>query len=122
MKVSVATTVKPSKGGRFALHAMDLPGSPYDGHTLATVISDMEETIGNEIERMLADAGYRGHNAPQSHKSGSSFAFPRCCFLGTRIGWLETVLRSDCSSFRHNLSSRGSSPVSSEFEGWVALG
>jgi IS5 family transposase len=38
-----------------------------DGHTLATVIPDMEKTIGNEIARILADAGYRGHNAPQSH-------------------------------------------------------
>lgn len=28
----------------------------------------MEKTIGNEISRVLADAGYRGHNAPQSHK------------------------------------------------------
>ncbi|SIT53572.1 hypothetical protein BQ8794_130056 [Mesorhizobium prunaredense] len=28
----------------------------------------MEKTIGNEIGRILADAGYRGHNAPQSHK------------------------------------------------------
>ena len=68
VKVSVATTMKRSKGGQFALHAMALPGNPYDGHTLATVIPDMEETIGNEIERILADAGYRGHNAPQSHK------------------------------------------------------
>lgn len=50
------------------MHAMALPGNPYDGHTLATVIPDLEETIGNEIERILADAGYRGHNAPQSHK------------------------------------------------------
>jgi len=38
------------------------------GHTLATVIPDMEATIGAEIERVLADAGYRGHNAPLSHK------------------------------------------------------
>ena len=28
----------------------------------------MEDTIGAEIERILADTGYRGHNAPQSHK------------------------------------------------------
>ncbi|TIP91195.1 MAG: IS5/IS1182 family transposase, partial [Mesorhizobium sp.] len=28
----------------------------------------MEDTIGAEIERILADAGCRGHNAPQSHK------------------------------------------------------
>ncbi len=47
---------------------MALPGNPYDGHTLADVIPDMEHTIGSEIARMLADAGYRGHNAPLSHK------------------------------------------------------
>jgi len=47
---------------------MALPGNPYDGHTLETVIADMEQTIGNELSRILADAGYRGHNAPESHK------------------------------------------------------
>jgi IS5 family transposase len=68
VKVSVATTLKRSKGGQFALHAMALPGNPYDGHTLQTVIPDMERTIGNELDRILADAGYRGHTAPPSHK------------------------------------------------------
>ena len=68
VKVSIATTLKRSKGGQFALHAMALPGNPYDGHTLANVIPDMERSIGGEIDRILADAGYRGHNAPQSHK------------------------------------------------------
>jgi transposase, IS5 family len=68
VKVSVATTLKRSKGGQFALHAKALPGNPYDGHTLAAIIPDMEKTIGNEISRVLADAGYRGHNAPESHK------------------------------------------------------
>ncbi|MGE0281392.1 MAG: IS5 family transposase [Rhizobiaceae bacterium] len=68
VKVSLATTLERSKGGQFALHAKALPGNPYDGHTLATVIPGMEETIGNEIGRILADAGYRGHNAPDSHK------------------------------------------------------
>jgi hypothetical protein len=34
----------------------DLPGNPYDGHTLATVIPAMEDMIGNTIERLLADA------------------------------------------------------------------
>ncbi len=28
----------------------------------------MERTIGNGITRILADAGYRGHNAPPSHR------------------------------------------------------
>jgi IS5 family transposase len=68
VKVSVATTLQRSKGGQFALHAMALPGNPYDGHTLAKIIPDMERTIGNGIARLLADAGYRGHNAPLSHR------------------------------------------------------
>ena len=68
VKVSVATTLKRSRGGQFALHAMALPGNPYDGHTLETVIPEMERTIGAKIDRILADAGYRGHNAPLSHR------------------------------------------------------
>jgi IS5 family transposase len=34
-----------------------LPGNPYDGHTLATVIPAIEQMIGNTIERVLTDAG-----------------------------------------------------------------
>lgn len=67
VKVSIATTLQRSKGGQFALHAKALPGNPYDGHTLATVIPEMEALIGNDIDRLLADAGYRGHNAPLTH-------------------------------------------------------
>ena len=67
VKVSIATTLQLSKGGLFALHAKALPGNPYDGHTLAEIIPDMEKIIGNSIDRLLADAGYRGHNAPLSH-------------------------------------------------------
>ena len=68
IKVSIATTLKHAKGGQFAIHAMALPGNPYDGHTLKTVIPDMQALIGNDIKRILADAGYRGHNAPDTHK------------------------------------------------------
>jgi len=60
VKVSVATTLKRSQGGQFALRAKALPGNPYDGHTLASVIPEMERTIGNKIGHILADAGYRG--------------------------------------------------------------
>ena len=49
-------------------HVAALPGNPYDGHTLATVIPAMEDMIGNTIERLLADAGYPGHNAPADYK------------------------------------------------------
>ena len=45
-----------------------LPGNPYDGHTLATVIPDMEALVGNTIARVLADKGYRGHDAPPNYK------------------------------------------------------
>jgi IS5 family transposase len=68
VKVSVATTLKRSPGGQFVLHAKALPGNPYDGHTLATVIPAIEENTGATLSRVLADAGYRGHNAPASHK------------------------------------------------------
>jgi IS5 family transposase len=45
-----------------------LPGNPYDGHTLATVIPDMEAMVGNTLARILTDKGYRGHNAPPDYK------------------------------------------------------
>jgi IS5 family transposase len=68
VKVSVATPIKHSKGGQFVTHVKALPGNPYDGHTLVKVIPAMETLIGNIIERMIADAGYRGHNAPLDYK------------------------------------------------------
>ncbi|MGY4327369.1 hypothetical protein ACVWWG_001786 [Bradyrhizobium sp. LB7.2] len=68
VKVSVATTISRAKGGQFVTHVKALPGNPYDGHTLATVIPDMEAIVGNTIARILADKGYRGHNAPPDHK------------------------------------------------------
>jgi transposase, IS5 family len=68
VKVSVATTLRHAKGGQFIAHVKALPGNPYDGHTLATVIPEMEALIGNNIERMIADKGYRGHNAPPDRR------------------------------------------------------
>src|SRR3981189_2708945 len=68
VKVSVATTLRHCKGGQFVTHVKALPGNPYDGHTLATVIPDMEALVGNTIARIFADKGYRGHNAPPDYK------------------------------------------------------
>jgi transposase, IS5 family len=68
VKVSVATTLAHAKGGQFVTHVKALPGNPYDGHTLAVVIPDMQALVGNSIERILADKGYRGHNAPPDYK------------------------------------------------------
>jgi hypothetical protein len=34
------------------------PGAPYDGHTLAVVLPEIESQIGVGLIRILADAGY----------------------------------------------------------------
>jgi IS5 family transposase len=68
VKVSVAATLNPSAGGQFVAHVKALPGNPYDGHTLETVLPDIEKQIGATITRLVADKGYRGHNAPEEYK------------------------------------------------------
>src|SRR3977135_2988468 len=68
VKVSVATTISRAKGGQFVTHVKSLPGNPYDGHTLAPAIPEDETLVGNTISRILADKGYRGHNAPPNHR------------------------------------------------------
>jgi transposase, IS5 family len=68
VKVSVATPLHSCKGGQFVAHVQALPGNPYDGHTLADVIPNLEQTIGAEIERIVTDAGYRGHTAPREKR------------------------------------------------------
>jgi IS5 family transposase len=68
VKVSVATTIAPSAGGQFVTHAAALPGNPYDGHTLAKVVPAIEALVGNVLDRIVTDAGYRGHNAPPAHR------------------------------------------------------
>lgn len=65
-KVSVATPVTSPKGGQFVLHAKALHGNPFDGHTLAPMVADMEKLTGVEARRIHVDKGYRGHNHPKS--------------------------------------------------------
>src|SRR5664279_1882002 len=68
VKVSVVTPLRHSRGGQFVAHVAALPGNPYDGHTLATVIPAMQAIIGNTLDRVIADAGYRGHNASPEYR------------------------------------------------------
>ncbi len=68
VKVSVATPIDRCKGGQFVAHVAALPGNPYDGHTLGKVIPAVEAQIGASLTRIVADAGYRGHNAPEGYK------------------------------------------------------
>jgi IS5 family transposase len=68
VKVSVATPLHRCKGGQFVAHVRALPGNPYDGHTLADVIPQIEQMIGAEVERIITDAGYKGHHAPKEKR------------------------------------------------------
>ncbi len=65
VKVSLATPIHRCKGGQFVAHIAALPGNPYDGHTLAKVVPEITRQIGVNLQRIIADARYRGHNAPK---------------------------------------------------------
>jgi IS5 family transposase len=67
VKVSVATPLHRCRGGQFVAHVQALPGNPYDGHTL-TVLPAIEATIGAELDRVVTDAGYKGHHAPKEKR------------------------------------------------------
>ena len=43
-----------------------LPGNPYDGHTLAGQIEQVERITGTAIARAYIDRGYRGHDADRT--------------------------------------------------------
>jgi hypothetical protein len=55
-KVSLATTNATAPGGQFILGARALPGTPYDGHTLAAQIAQTKRLIGIDIERAMSTA------------------------------------------------------------------
>ena len=67
-KVSVVATNNRAPGGQFVTHMKAFHGNPYDGHTLKTVIEEMESWTGISIERVYVDKGYRGHDYPNKLK------------------------------------------------------
>ena len=79
VKVSVATTLHRAKGGQFVAHVQALPGAPYDGHTLATVLPAIETQIGATLQRIITDRGYRGHNAPPAQRCKVFIAGQKRC-------------------------------------------
>jgi IS5 family transposase len=56
-KTSVATTSK--NNWIVGAHALD--GNPYDGHTLAGAIQQVERLTGHSPHDVMVDQGYRGH-------------------------------------------------------------
>jgi len=67
-KVSITTPVTKPKGGQFVLHAKALHGNPFDGHTLAPMVADLERLTGVETRRIHVDKGYRGHRHKQKFR------------------------------------------------------
>ena len=63
VKLGVAVGNARAPGGQFVLGVRALPGNPYDGHTLAAQIAQVERLTGERVERAYVDRGYRGHNA-----------------------------------------------------------
>jgi len=57
-KASVAVT---SRGGWF-VGARSFTGNPYDGHTLAAQMKQVENLIGHKVGEVHVDMGYRGHD------------------------------------------------------------
>ena len=56
-KVSIATTL----AGGFVVGMRSMPGNPYDGHTLADALQQVETLTGQRPSLAVVDRGYRGH-------------------------------------------------------------
>lgn len=57
-KVSVATTNESN----WVVGVQALHGNPYDGHTLASAVEQVERVTSRKIKEAFVDKGYRGHN------------------------------------------------------------
>jgi IS5 family transposase len=57
-KVSVAV----SSRGEWFVGAKSFTGNPYDGHTLAAQMQQVDHLIGDRVSEVHVDMGYRGHD------------------------------------------------------------
>jgi IS5 family transposase len=109
VKVSVSTTLQRSRGGQFVAHIATLPGNPYDGDHPQHGGADWQQA-----ERILADAGYRGHNASPDYKFRIYTAgqkrrvtpqikreMRRRAAIEPVIGHLKAEHRMDCNHLAH---------------------
>ncbi len=58
-KISIATTL----AGGFVVGMRSMPGNPYDGHTLADALQQVETLTNQRPSLAVVDRGYRGHGA-----------------------------------------------------------
>ncbi|WP_424140802.1 IS5 family transposase [Roseomonas chloroacetimidivorans] len=78
-KVSIATTL----AGGFVVGMRSMPGNPYDGHTLADTLQQVETLTGSCPSLAVVDRGYRGHGVQGS----------RVLISGTRRGLTPRLTR-----------------------------
>ena len=71
-KASIASTNKSN----FIVGAMAHHGKPYDGHTLRTVLEQVNRLTGVKPREANADLGYRGHGITKE-KDGCEVILPR---------------------------------------------
>jgi transposase, IS5 family len=79
-KVSVATTLD----GGFIVGMRSLPGNPYDGHTLAEALEQVEILTDCRPRLAVVDRGYRGHGVEMT----------RVLISGTRRGLTPALARA----------------------------
>ncbi|WP_037283938.1 IS5 family transposase [Rubellimicrobium mesophilum] len=79
-KVSVATTLD----GGFVVGMRSLSGNPYDGHTLAEALEQVEILTDQRPRLAVVDRGYRGH----------SVATTRVLISGTRRGLTPALAKT----------------------------
>ena len=68
VKVSVATTLARSKAGQFIAHVRVMPCNPYDGHTLETVIPEIETQVGRASRASWSTAAIAATTRGPDHK------------------------------------------------------
>jgi len=71
-KVSIATTLDEG----FIMGMRSFPGNPYDGHTLAAALEQVEILTDQRPDLAVVDRGYRGHGVEKT----------RVLISGTRRG------------------------------------
>ncbi len=54
--------------GNFILGVKSFHGNPYDGHTLAQTVKQIEQITGNEPQKIFVDLGYRSNNYSKKGK------------------------------------------------------
>ena len=78
-KVSIATTIDEG----FVVGMRALPGNPYDGHTLAEALEQVEILTDRRPSLAVVDRGYRGHGVETT----------RVLISGTRRGLTPLLAR-----------------------------